>query len=234
MRGRSCTQPFLVEGGDLSPRCLPSPALLGESIAPHPPQCALGAPYGLWWLRLDDRTVPGLFDPRGKALGREEPSVADFRPSQGPEQNQSVFARTRAGQNSTHPEVPTSLARFGASQFLGAQRSGSPNSCPPPSPPSWWAAVTGVRYRAAGQAEKREDPRRVLQPEQESRGRNSPLWPSFPPFLGRNGGPRRVGALRGAAPRGLVRAPTTRRVRSTAPQKISLQTSIFNSIIKSR
>ncbi len=42
--------------------------------------------------------------------------------------------------------------------------------------------------------------------------------PSFPPFLGRNGGPRRVGALRGAAPRGFEKAPTTRRVRSTAPR----------------
>ena len=32
-----------------------------------------------------------------------------------------------------------------------------------------------------------------------------------------NGGPRRVGALRGAAPRGFGKAPTTRRVRSTPP-----------------
>ena len=39
--------------------------------------------------------------------------------------------------------------------------------------------------------------------------------PSFPPFLGRNGGPRRVGALRGAAPRGTGKAPTTQRVRSS-------------------
>ena len=41
--------------------------------------------------------------------------------------------------------------------------------------------------------------------------------PLSPPFLGRNGGPRRVGALRGAAPRGTGKAPTTRRVRSTPP-----------------
>ena len=89
---------------------------------------------------------------------------------------------------------------------------------PLPARPAGGRAVTGVRYRAAGQAEKRENPPRVLQTRAGSpEGRTSPLWPSFPPFLGRNGGPRRVGSLRGAAPRGTGKAPTTRRVRSTAP-----------------
>ena len=42
--------------------------------------------------------------------------------------------------------------------------------------------------------------------------------PSFSPFLGRNGDPRRAGGPpRGAAPRGTGKAPTTQRVRSTAP-----------------
>ena len=92
---------------------------------------------------------------------------------------------------------------------------------PPPSPPSWGAGRYGRWFMGRRPGRKKEDPRlqtRVGSPE----GRTSPLWPSFPPFLGRNGGPRRVGALRGAAPRGLVRAPTTRRVRSTAPPKNQL------------
>ena len=56
MRGRSCTQPFLVEKQTrypLSPRRPPSPAPLGESIAPSSaPVCALGH-----------------LPPEGKALG---------------------------------------------------------------------------------------------------------------------------------------------------------------------
>ena len=42
--------------------------------------------------------------------------------------------------------------------------------------------------------------------------------PSFSPFLGRNGDPAGQAGPRGAAPRGTVRAPTTRRVRSTLPR----------------
>ena len=118
-----------------------------------------------------------------------------------------------------------------------------------PSPPSRWAGRYGRRKMGRRPGRKKRDPPRDLQTRAGSpEGRNSPLWPSFPPFLGRNGGPRRVGALRGAAPRGTGKAPPTRRVRSTAPQapgptwraqgrrpqKINLQTSIFNSIIKSR
>ncbi len=88
---------------------------------------------------------------------------------------------------------------------------------PLPARPAGGRAVTGVGSWAAGQAEKKRTPYRILQTRVGSpEGRNSPLWPSFPPFLGRNGGPRRVGALRGAAPRGLGKAPPTRRVRSTA------------------
>ena len=182
MRGRSCTQPFLVEKSACRPDALLLPPRWANRSPPHP-------------TRLRRPTFP----PRGRLWGWEGPF------------------------SSAKPPLP---AR-----------------------PAGGRAVTGVRYRAAGQAEKRENPRRVLQTRAGSpEGRTSPLWPSFPPFLGRNGGPRRVGALRGAAPRGTGKAPPTRRVRSTAPQapgptwraqgrrpqKINLQTSIFNSIIKSR
>ena len=98
---------------------------------------------------------------------------------------------------------------------------------PPPARPAGGRAVTGVGSWAAGQAEKkRGSPQGPPDQSRESRGENLSPLALFPPFLGRNGGPRRVGALRGAAPRGIVRAPP--------PQKINLQTSIFNSIIGNR
>ena len=88
----------------------------------------------------------GHLPPKGKALGREEPSVADFRPSQGPEQNPICFLHGHkvnwpkakrgwpgpcAGQKTLlTPRVPASLARVGVHPpILGAQRSGSQNSC---------------------------------------------------------------------------------------------------------
>ena len=47
------------------------------------------------------------------------------------------------------------------------------------------------------------------------RGPGAKPRPSFSPFLGEKWGPRWAGGPRGAAPRGLVTAPTTRRVRTT-------------------
>ena len=94
-----------------------------------------------------------------------------------------------------------------------------PSEKPPfPARPAGGRAVTGVGKWAAGQAEKKRTPCRVLKNQsRESRGEKLSPLALFPPFLGRNGGPRRVGALRGAAPRGFGRVPPTRRVRSTAP-----------------
>ncbi len=78
MRGRFCTQPFLVEKQTrypLSPRRFPSPAPLGESIAPSSaPVCALGH---LWFMVASpgpDRTVPRTVrPPRGRLWGWEGP-----------------------------------------------------------------------------------------------------------------------------------------------------------------
>ena len=170
MRGRFCTQPFLVERSACHPNAFLLPLRWVSRSPPHPPQCtALGH---LWFMVASpgpDRTVPRTVrPPRGRLWGWVRP-----------------FPTT----------TPT-----------------------PPSPPSRWAGRYGRKTQGRRPGRKKEDPRRVLQTRVGSpEGRNSPLWPSFPPFLGRNGGPRRVGALRGAAPRGTGKAPTTRRVRSTAP-----------------
>ena len=145
MRGRFCTQPFLVEKQTrypLSPRRFPSPAPLGESIAPSSaPVCALGhlcqcahwGTYGLWWLRLDlTEQSPGLFDPQGEGFG--------------------------GGKDPSRLRNP-----------------------PFPARPAGGRAVTGVGSWAAGQAEKREDHRRVPQTRKGGSREEEPLppWCSF-------------------------------------------------------
>ena len=207
----------------LSPRCSPSSAPLGQSIAPSSDPAS---PAHLWFMVASpgpDRTVPRTVrPPRGRLWVEKNPASQTSGPRKGRNKIQSVFCTdTRRAKNSAHPESASFAGAVrGASPNFGSPAQRVPKFLPPPARPAGGRAVTGVRYRAAGQAEKRENPPRVLQTRAGSpEGRNSPLWPSFPPFLGRNGGPRRVGALRGAAPRGLVRAPPTRRVRSTAPPK---------------
>ena len=63
MRGRFCTQPFLVEGGACRPAAfLLLPRWVSRS-PPHPTRLRRPT-YGLWWLRLDlTEQSPGLFDP---------------------------------------------------------------------------------------------------------------------------------------------------------------------------
>ena len=59
--------------------------------------------------------------------------------------------------------------------------------------------------------------------------------PSFSPFLGRNGDPAGQAGPRGAAPRGTGKAPTTRRVRSTArppsPSRVAVKRDRKRSIV---
>ena len=90
-----------------------------------------------------------------------------------------------------------------------------------PSPPSRWAGRYGRKIQGRRPGRKKErTPCRVLKNQsRESRGEKLSPLALFPPVSREKRGPRRVGALRGAAPRGLVRAPLTRRVRSTAPKK---------------
>ena len=170
-------------------------------------------------------------------MGREEPSVADFRPSQGPEQNPICFLHGHkvnwpkakrgwpgpcAGQKTLlTPRVPASLARFGVHPpILGAQRSGSQNSCL-----SQPAQLGGGPLRAwdtwaAGQAEKREDPTGSPKLEKVGPGRKNLFLPGVlsSGFLPKKAGPP-PGAGRATgrcAPRA-ASEPPTRRVRSPAP-----------------
>ena len=70
MRGRFCTQPFLVERGSCRPAAFLLPLRWVSRSPPHLPQCAHWGTYGLWWLRLDlTEQSPGLFDPQGEGFG---------------------------------------------------------------------------------------------------------------------------------------------------------------------
>ena len=145
---------------DLSPRRFPSPAPLGESIAPSSaPVCALGH---LWFMVASpgpDRTVPRTVrPPRGGLWGWEE-----------------LF----------------------------------PSAKPPlPARPAGGRAVTGVRYRAAGQAEKKRGPSQgPPKLEKVGPGRKNLFFPGAlsSGFLRRKPGPR---PGPGGNPRGRVHPAT--------------------------
>ena len=147
MRGRSCTQPFLVEGGACRPAAFLLPPRWVSRSPPHPTRLRRPT-YGLWWLRLDlTEQSPGLFDPRGEGFGRgsfpaEHPILPPNRltrqgtprrvsPPAGGERKSNHVLTGSAGQNILlAPRVPALLARVGVHPpILGAQRSGSQNSC---------------------------------------------------------------------------------------------------------
>ena len=149
MRGRFCTQPFLVEGGACRPDAFLLPPRWVSRSPPHPTRLRRPT-YGLWWLRLDlTEQSPGLFDPRGEGFGRgsfpaEHPILPPNRltrqgtprrvsPPAGGERKSNHVLTGSAGQNILlAPRVPALLARVGVHPpILGAQRSGSQNSRPP-------------------------------------------------------------------------------------------------------
>ena len=94
-----------------------------------------------------------------------------------------------------------------------------PSAKPPlPARPAGGRAVTGVRYRAAGQAEKREDPLQGPKNQsRESRGEKLSPLALFPPVSREKRGPPPGRRPTGRCAPRPVKAPTTRRVRSTAP-----------------
>ena len=116
MRGRFCTQPFLVEGGACRPiTFLLLPRWVSRS-PPHPTRLRR-ATYGLWWLCLDlTEQSPGLFDPQGEGFGGgkspegiQPPSAQRTRPVG---HTQQVRAAARKKPKGPHPPfLPNGLAR---------------------------------------------------------------------------------------------------------------------------
>ena len=120
---------------------------LGTKSPPHPTRLRRPT-YGLWWLRLDlTEQSPGLFDPQGKGFGvgsfpaghpilppnrlTRQGTPRRVSPPAGGERKSNHVLTGSAGQNILlTPRVPASLARVGVHPpILGAQRSGSQNSC---------------------------------------------------------------------------------------------------------
>ena len=147
MRGRFCTQPFLVERGSCRPAAFLLPLRWVSRSPPHPTRLRRPT-YGLWWLRLDlTEQSPGLFDPQGKGFGvgsfpaghpilppnrlTRQGTPRRVSPPAGGERKSNHVLTGSAGQNILlTPRVPASLARVGVHPpILGAQRSGSQNSC---------------------------------------------------------------------------------------------------------
>ena len=153
MRGRFCTQPFLVERSACHPNAFLLPLRWVSRSPPHPPQCAHWGTYGLWWLRLDlTEQSPGLFDPRGEGFG--------------------------GGKDPSRLRNP-----------------------PFPARPAGGRAVTDVRYRAAGQAEKKREPTRVP-PTRKGGSREEEPLPPWCSFLRLSSKESRAPARGRAAPRG--------------------------------
>ena len=110
MRGRFCTQPFLVEGG----ACRPITFLLllrWVSRSPPHPTRLRRATYGLWWLCLDlTEQSPGLFDPQGEGFGGENFPVGypiPFRPTDSPGR---AHPAGPGGSPQKDPKGPTNLS----------------------------------------------------------------------------------------------------------------------------
>ena len=225
MRGRFCTQPFLVEKQTrypLSPRRFPSPAPLGESIAPSSaPVCALGH---LWFMVASpgpDRTVPRTVrPPRGRLWVEKNPASQTSGPRKGRNKIQSVFCTdTRRAKNSAHPESASFAGAVrGASPNFGSPAQRVPKFLPFPARPAGGRAVTGVGLWAAGQAEKEGGPPQgPPNQSRESRGEKLSPLALFPPVSREKRGPPPGRRPTGRCAPRPVKAPTTRRVRSTAP-----------------
>ena len=175
---RSCTQPFLVKGGrTCRPDAFPSPALLGESIAPHHAQYVrTGAPMVYGGFAWTDHTVDAdCSTPQGRLWVEKNPASQTSGRRAGTKINLCFCTDTRRAKTLLTPGVPASLARFGVHpQFW------EPSAAGPKIPASQPAQPVGAgryrrRYRAAGQA--KGAPRRVPQPEKVGPGRKNLFLP---------------------------------------------------------
>ena len=128
----------------------------------------------------------------------------------------------RRAKNSAHPESASFAGAVrGASPNFGSPAQRVPKFLPFPARPAGGRAVTGVRYRAAGQAEKKRGPSQgPPKLEKVGPGRKNLFLPGV---LSSGFLPKKAGPLPGAgratgrcAPRA-ASEPPTRRVRSPAP-----------------
>ena len=124
---------------------------LGTGSPPHPPQCAhwgtfppRGRLWG-WVLSFRVSTVPPIY-PAGHAS-------QSFPARRRGKKIQSCFDRLRRPKHTSHPESASFAgAGRGASPNFGSPAQRVPKFLPFPARPAGGRAVTGVRYRAAGQS----------------------------------------------------------------------------------
>ena len=140
-----------------------------------------------------DPASPAHLPPKGKALGREEPSVADFRPSQGPEQNPICFLHGHApGKKLCSPrECQLRWRGSGCIPQFWEPSAAGPKIPAFPSPPSRWAGRYGRKIQGRRPGRKKErTPCRVLKNQsRESRGEKLSPLALFPPVSREKRGP---------------------------------------------
>ena len=150
-----------VEATGGSPPFLFLQGKVGYWIAPSSDPAS---PAHLWFMVASpgpDRTVPRTVrPPRGRLWVEKNPASQTSGPRKGRNKIQSVFCTdTRRAKNSAHPESASFAGAVrGASPNFGSPAQRVPKFLPPPARPAGGRAVTGVRYRAAGQAEKKRGP----------------------------------------------------------------------------
>ncbi len=139
-----------------------------------------------------DPASPAHLPPRGRLWVEKNPASQTSGPRKGRNKIQSVFCTdTRRAKNSAHPESASFAGAVrGASPNFGSPAQRVPKFLPLPARPAGGRAVTGVRDRAAGQAEKkREPPQGPPVQSRESRGENLSPLALFPPVSREKRGP---------------------------------------------
>ena len=208
MRGRFCTQPFLVERSACRPNAFLLPLRWVSRSPPHLPQCA-------HW---------GTFPPRGRLWVEKNPASQTSGPRKGRNKIQSVFCTdTRRAKNSSHPESASFAGAVrGASPNFGSPAQRVPKFLPFPARPAGGRAVTGVGQMGRRPGKKR---RRTPAGSPQTRKGGSREEEPLPPwcsFLRLSSKESRAPA-RGRAGNGALRPKVaselpTRRVRRPAPR----------------
>ena len=201
MRGRSCPQPFLVERSAYRPDAFLLLPRWATRSPPHPPQCA-------HW---------GTFPPEGKALGGGGTAGWNLSFTNMLSNIFSLENASQIGLGIPEETAPLSYQRQRSPKRANkSERAMNPGSRGLPLvffPPTFFKESRAPPPESAGDSRRRVHPATVpteLLPMTEGPG------PLSPHFSGEMGTPAGQAGQRGAAPRGLGKAPPTRRVRSTA------------------